>query len=64
MKAHFITFDRLEADYNEIGKIRSVTVDHERRIVRLVCDEKEEDIEGQTIPQGITFTTQYDETKV
>lgn len=61
MIVHVVTFDRLE-DELQIGKIRSITPDHTRGIVHLVCDEKPvEKPEGQTIPTGTTFTMQYDE---
>lgn len=61
MKRHTITFHRLESDFDKIGKIRSVTVDHERRMLILISDEIEaKENEGATIPGGINFSTGED----
>ena len=68
MKAHTVTFQRLESELSgadtPIGAIRSVTVNHERGLLILICDDPlPTDIEGLTIPRQYNFTTQYDEDK-
>lgn len=62
MLLHTITFDRLESDYEELGDIRSIEVDHSRRRIILVCDEIETKTnEGATIKSGLDLNSTYSE---
>lgn len=57
MRRSTITFQRLEEDY-DIGAIRSVTIDHERRMLVLIHDEKPKPPqEGASIMNEFNFTT-------
>lgn len=62
IRQNFITFERLQEDYKEIGTIRSVSVNHERGLLVLVCDAPEEERqEASTIRHGVTLDSTYQE---